>query len=301
VIRWLTLLCSLLAAPVWAATYYVDPATGSNANAGTSSGAPWLNPPGTRLADDSGWWSAAWGAIDGTPKIACGDTIYLKGGSTQTSAQGGNWHFESTFYTTGCTTGSRVTLKVATSGEWSGASGDFTLNANGVTASNFQSDWPSIIFVDGLDYFQLLGVSGGHLLIENYTAQRGGSNVSGLLAYHGAGVQTGFRGDYLDFATGGYGVTLGKLDQCQVSNVIVTGMTMGGITSGLLVDAPMTACAVVNATVHDSGPTTDSGTRQVDGFNFTGHKDLWCIHCTVYNDGERGASARRLTALRERE
>jgi len=49
-VPFLVLLLLLLSAPAWATSYYVDPATGSNTNAGDLAH-PWLNPPGTRSLD----------------------------------------------------------------------------------------------------------------------------------------------------------------------------------------------------------------------------------------------------------
>jgi hypothetical protein len=43
-----------LAAPAAATTYYVDPATGSNANAGTSRTTPWAGVPSSG-GSGSGW------------------------------------------------------------------------------------------------------------------------------------------------------------------------------------------------------------------------------------------------------
>ena len=60
----------LLSASLSAATYYVDYDTGSDSNAGTSTGAPWKHVP-----DDP----AASGTAD-TTVLAAGDTVNLKGG-----------------------------------------------------------------------------------------------------------------------------------------------------------------------------------------------------------------------------
>src|SRR5262245_17876533 len=61
-----------------ATTYFVDPTAGSNSNNGTSPSTPWMNPPGTRTASDSGFFSASWGGITTSNKIKCGDVILLR-------------------------------------------------------------------------------------------------------------------------------------------------------------------------------------------------------------------------------
>ena len=71
-----------------AATYHVNPQTGNNANAGTAA-APWRTPPGTRNTGNTGFISTAWGPITAQQKVACGDTILLRGGATQASAHKG--------------------------------------------------------------------------------------------------------------------------------------------------------------------------------------------------------------------
>lgn len=67
----LSLLLSVLALPAMAATsYFVDPASGNDSNAGTSTGAAWAHLPGTVGFSGSGWHV-----------INNGDSVYVKGGS----------------------------------------------------------------------------------------------------------------------------------------------------------------------------------------------------------------------------
>jgi hypothetical protein len=122
--------------PAVAAIYYVDPATGANTNNGTSPTTAWRNPPGTRTTSDSGFISSTWGAVSTSSKIQCGDTILLRGGATQMSAQGGAWRIDDKgdttrgpgYYTSGCQNPVLVngqpqpqppiTIRVATPDEW---------------------------------------------------------------------------------------------------------------------------------------------------------------------------------------
>lgn len=60
----------LICLPASAATYYVDPATGNNANAGTSTGTAWAELPGTVGGTGAGW-----------VQLVNGDTVLVKGGS----------------------------------------------------------------------------------------------------------------------------------------------------------------------------------------------------------------------------
>lgn len=62
--------------------FYVDPAAGSNSNDGTGPAHPWKNPPGTRTADGTGFFSQAWGQVTSSNKVPPASTILLRGGRT---------------------------------------------------------------------------------------------------------------------------------------------------------------------------------------------------------------------------
>src|SRR5262245_2987183 len=136
--------------PAFAATYYVDPASGANTNNGTSPGTAWKTPPGTRTVNNSGFISTAWGAITTSAKVQCGDVMLLKGGSTQGSAQGGAWRIDANYYTNNCTAGPRITLRIATSAEWSGSAGNFIIDGTGITGTcvNFCGSGGYVALVD---------------------------------------------------------------------------------------------------------------------------------------------------------
>jgi hypothetical protein len=68
----LMLLYSFAAAPLWAATYFVDPVSGNNANSGLSTMTAWANIPGSVGVEGSGWAAS----------VRNGDIIYVKGGTT---------------------------------------------------------------------------------------------------------------------------------------------------------------------------------------------------------------------------
>src|SRR5207247_5853848 len=105
-----------------AATYYVNPAGScSDTNAGTNPSLPWCTPPGTRTTTDSGFLRTAWGSITTSAKVRCGDTVLLRGGATQTSAQGGAWRIDdgldengTGYYTLSCSSANPITIRVAT-------------------------------------------------------------------------------------------------------------------------------------------------------------------------------------------
>jgi hypothetical protein len=72
-----------------AAVYYVDLDGGNDASAGTSTNSPWRTIPGTRTTSDSGYLHASWGSITTISRIQDNTTIWIKSGTTNSSADGG--------------------------------------------------------------------------------------------------------------------------------------------------------------------------------------------------------------------
>jgi hypothetical protein len=160
------LLASLcIASSSLAATYYVDPSSGcSDANSGTSPTARWCTPPGTRTANNSGFLRSSWGAITPSAKISCGDTILLKGGSRQTSGQGGAWRIDPNHYASNCTSGNRIRIRVASTAEWPGSSNaNFVLDGSGIgpTSVNYPGSGgrAALVDIENLVFVQVGGFS----------------------------------------------------------------------------------------------------------------------------------------------
>lgn len=282
-----------------AATYFVDPTAGSNANSGTTASTPWANPPGTRTATSSGFWSSTWGATSTANKIKCGDVILLKGGSTQTSAKGGAWWINPTYYTANCTTGSRISIRIATNGEWSGSSGPFTVDGTGVTPSvdslfGPTDRAPALITVFGVDFVELKGLSNSQRIVVTDSTQNG--ITAGCSGPGCAGSSVGFRGDWWDVNRSVHAISFGRLNNWNVSNVTVNLIQSGAVETGWNNDHIVDRGAFVNVTVHDSGcgspawPGCTDNFGDPDQFFFTGGRNLWCVNCTSYNSGERGAN-----------
>ncbi len=162
----LVLLCLLWAIPARAVTYFVDPQSGSDTNAGTSQGSPWQTIPGTRTATDSGFLRTAWGSINGsTGRIVAGDIIELRAGGSMTSALGGRLWISSAYYDSG-TQGSPITIRVSST--W--GSGHFTYNMSGMTVNNFDGG----IFVQTRDWLYVRGASRDRrLIVDNQTGTTG--------------------------------------------------------------------------------------------------------------------------------
>lgn len=290
-------LCVLSAGPVAAATYYVDPASGSDGNAGTSPGAPWRTPPGTRTASNSGFLRGSWGAISSSNKVACGDRILLKGGAMQTSAQGGAWRIDPTFYAS-CTANNRITLKVATSAEWAGSNGPFTLDGAGVTPTFDEtyghSSHTALISVSNRNYIELRGASAAQRL---RVVQSSRLSVVVNCNFNCPAAGDGFRGDWWELAHGsGAGFNIGRWRNWQVSNSIGHHLRSGPWQTGLNNDQIVENGGFVGVQGYDSGcgsvaaPSCTQGNGAEDLFFLVGGRSLWCVDCQAYRGGERGVN-----------
>lgn len=286
------------ALPIGVTTYYVDPITGNDANTGTSASVPWKTPPGTRNTADTGFLNSQWGSVSQTNKLKCSDTILLKGGSTQVSAQGGAWLIDPTYYPD-CTLNNAISIRISPT--W--GSGPFTLNGANMTATYSRgrgwSDHPAVITI-AVSGLKLLGVSD----TQRIKVRGKGSNIAAgvpdnqwlmIVAtnYNTANLR-GFRGDWLELENAASGFMIGRYDDYQVSNSIAHDLAHQGWGTGLNAGHKTNRGAFVNVTGHDIGcgsrayPTCTRGIGSEDIFEFNDDISMWCVRCTAYNGGERG-------------
>ncbi len=279
--------------PAFAATYYVDPTTGVNTNNGTSASTPWKNPPGTRTANDSGFSSTAWGAVTTSAKVQCGDVILLKGGSTQASAQGGAWRIDANYYTNNCTTGSRLTLRIATSAEWSGSSGNFIIDGTGMTPTCVNAcgsgGYVALVDVEGVNYVVLQGQGATQRLeIKNGASGPHGELSFGLLVTNGPGSQgDGFKGQWLTVHNNtGAGIEVSTWKNWLVANTISYSNGGPGYGAGSQSDLKVTNGGFVDAEAYGNGTAAYGGFA--DAYFFVGGNTLWCVRCAAHDNVQRG-------------
>src|SRR5205085_2241940 len=112
----------------------------------------------------------------------------LKGGSTQTSTQNGApgaWRIDQTYYTGTCTASVRIWVIIATSAEWPGSAGNFTIDGTGVIPTCIQDQfcgangYVGLVNVFRVNYFALKGLSNTQR-IEIKNAGRGPNNELGM-------------------------------------------------------------------------------------------------------------------------
>lgn len=133
-----------------AADYFVDPAAGNDSNTGTSTGAAWLNLPGTQNAGDT--------APLNTNSIAAGDIIEIKAGSSFSSAGSGRVLISSAYYANGT---AESPIIIRTSSSW--GFGDVTYNFTGITIPR----WFAGVHVAARNYIYIKGKSSSKLNLNN--------------------------------------------------------------------------------------------------------------------------------------
>lgn len=277
--------------------YYVDPATGNNANSGTSPDAPWVNPPGTRTVDNKGFYSSAWGAVTMRSKVACGDVVLLKGGSVQTKAQGGSWRIDnglyengSGFYTTNCPANAPITLRVASSSEWPGSQGSFTLDGSGVVATCLFAcdDTHALVHVQDIDTF-ILGGRGENQRLVIRNAGRGGLRAHNLMLTSSRpppNATVRFIGQWLELANAsGDGVGVGPAEQFIIRESISHDNTRSGFSTGNLNDNRVVHGAFEDIEAYGNGPRSGS---LGDQFLFLGCESCYLIRAKSHDGYLRG-------------
>jgi hypothetical protein len=252
------------AGSAWAATYYVDPVSGSDANPGTSQTSAWRTLPGTRTASDSGYVTSAWGSITSSNKIRAGDTIYLKAGTSHTSANGGRIVFDSTYYSNG-TSASPISVRVSPS--W--GTGNFTINGTGMSIPTYFG----MLFIK-TNYLTLSGADVNRRLVVKNASVSQGYNI---LVYGSSGTHSnGVVIDYADVSNGPYGnIGVGYSDNGIIRNSLIHDSKETGIQMGLAADIPNTGWTLQDLDVYNNGQTTTGmenlphGVQIVGSFNVT--------------------------------
>ncbi len=246
-----------------AATYYVDPSSGNDTNPGTSQSSAWKTIPGTRTTSDSGFLRNAWGSISSGNKISAGDTIYLKAGTSHTSANGGRIVMDSTFYNNG-TSGSPI--KVLVSPTW--GSGNFTVDGSGISIPTYFG-----LVYTRISYLTLSGASASRRLVVKDGSVSEGYNV---LIYGKSGAHTkGVRLEYADISNGPLGnVGVGYSDGGVIKNALIHNASQSGIHLGLAADIPNYGWLLEDLDIYDNG-LTSSGTENLPhGLQIVGSFDV---------------------------
>lgn len=305
----------LLSVQASAATYYVDPGTGSDANVGSSPSAPWESVPGSRTADNLAFLRSQWGAVSQTNKIKCGDTILLKGGATYSSgtvANGGALRIDPSYYTSTCAASSPITIQVATNAQWAGSVGPYIIDGRGMipTSLNWTRNGPcdtggycALVDIEHVSGVIFTGTSAQQIAIT-HVQQGTGAGTAGIQV-EGTSNAMDIRHIQLGWLdiTGkssydkGYGIEITDLTQSWVHDVIVHDWLGGGIDSSMQVASHRVAGLVLeNIVVARVGNSAGSGSLESEAFRLGGgvYSDTaagggtWMVRCASkdnLNDG----------------
>lgn len=143
---------SVLMSPAFAATYYVDPQTGNDANSGISTTAPWKSVPGMT-------GTSTWGGITSAKKVPAGTVIEIRAGAIFT---GKRWVIDKTYFQSG-TASSPIMIRV--SPNW--GSGNVVIDGRGAIVPK----WNGGIQVTDLSHIIIRGADAKRRIeIKNYSA-----------------------------------------------------------------------------------------------------------------------------------
>jgi hypothetical protein len=243
--------CFYLAAfllPLAEATgFFVDPTTGLDTNNGLTEDTPWKTIPGTRNVGDTDFLNVSWGAVSSGNKLVAGDIVFLKGGETHTSTEGGVLLLDDTFYTLLGVGQSPITIQVSPT--W--GTGNFTFDGTGMTS---QTNIPMIL-VSGRDRTHLKGVDATRRMV----LQNGPSGSDWQLIVQGSG------GDHVDevelhwleVKDGKSGIDISFADDCVIADTLVHDNTKIGLTLGGINDQNTDNCEIRDVTANDNGTVND--------------------------------------------
>jgi hypothetical protein len=300
----LFILAILVPVDAGARVFYVDPATGANANNGTSSSTPWQNPPGTRTANDASYWgTGVWHASGGTGdvtttnKVACGDTILLKGGSTHSSAKGGAWCIASaggcassgSYYAANCSASNPITIRVATSGEWPGSTGAFTFDATNVNPANSASfNYSGAITISHVNGVVVKGASTTQRLrIVNSPASDGNNNTGVEVDGNVAGITL----QYLEVSgISGPGIAMGDLQDSVASDLLLHDNRGPAINCGQQVHHNCLRVGWVNIEAYGNAMPSPPGASPFycDALYIQGAQRLYVLNVYVHDNACNG-------------
>jgi hypothetical protein len=287
-----------------AATYYVDPQSGSDTAAGTS-GAPWETIPGTRTTNNSAFlrtlWGPGGGTITQTNRVACGDTLLLKGGtthSTSTVTNGGAWRIDGSYYTATCTASNPITIRVATSAEWAGSASHFVVDGTGVSKGACDADncqwWAGLVYIGGINGVVCGGNSVSQQLeVRNLNVVGGGSFIEHGVQLSGVSSASRMSGIKLQYINthnnGGAGMDISWMSNSVLDRIVSHDNVGGGIEAGGFNDKAVDTTAIINSEIYGNGNTTEefgSG----DGMSLQGADSLWVIDTSSHDNYRRGVN-----------
>jgi hypothetical protein len=254
-------------ADAWSATYYVDPAVGSDANAGTAQAAPWKTVPGMSGA-------SSWGAVTSGNKVAAGTMIEVKAGSTFT---GKRWLIDTTYYATGTAT-ARTTIRVSPT--W--GTGNVVVDGTGVSVPQYNG---GVQISSGINYLTISGADATKLIeIRKYNGH------AGILWYQSPGGRAKFN-EFIWFDVH-HNTSAGFGNDWQDNMLVQDGLAHDNVTGLLIGDADDAGGSNnvyrrVKAYNNGVGAQQNDGSLSI-GFQQTGSVNALFDTCEAYGNGRDG-------------
>ena len=258
----------LTPASAFSATFYVDPATGNDTNAGSSQSAPWKSVPGMTGA-------SSWGSFGTGNKVPAGTVIEIKAGAT---FAGKRWLVDSTYYQSG-TAASPITIRVSPS--W--GSGNVVIDGQGASVPT----WNGGIQVTNMNYIIMTGVDASRRLeIKNYSAH------AGIMHYNSGGGSTRGTGNQLKWFDCHNSSTYCIANVWQDSLLYEDGIAHDngtGIVMGDVDDATGNNNILRRVISYNNGKGASKNDGSVSfGFQITGGVNTIFDTCEAYGNGRDG-------------
>jgi len=280
-----------------ATEYFVDfsgtpGSTCSDTNLGTSRTAPWCTLPGTRNTADTAYLNTAWGNVNGTAKIGAGDTIWIKGGTTMTSARGGRVHFSrwggKSFYAAG-TSGSPKHVRNGVDASPAWGSGDVVYNCSGMTidVNPGYGCWNVMNDSGEGDWLYVQGSSdSARIRITNSASYGFSASIFG-----GSPILNGLLVQYVEIDhSSAYGINADNTNSASFLNVVTHDNGMSGAVFGGYGNDPCTDCSMVDVESYSNGVPANGGNNHgVDAINSgTADHPVVFLRCKAHDNGRDG-------------
>ncbi len=247
------IICLIAPGAVLAATYYVDPAAGNDANQGTDRSSAWRSIPGSYATGNGGFVSAP-----GWKKLNGGDTVLVKSGTTI----GNRLVIDGTWYNNGT---SDARIKIVRDTSW--GSGAVTFEGSGQSLGS----WDGMITINRRNYIEIDGASTNGFVIQN-------AGGRGFLA---AGESEGSKAQGMSLKNAkfynnrAFNVVIQRQNNFLVENVDINGNKLDS-TGGLYIGDHTFGCSngrIVNCRSYNNGPTPGAQSGGTDG-----RIGFWCTN-----------------------
>jgi hypothetical protein len=257
------------------AAYYVDFDNGNDSNNGTSTSNAWLNLPGTRRKDDTGFLTNNWAIIK------AGDTIYIKGGTIHNSSRGGRISINPTYYNNG-TAENYVSIQVSNS--W--GSGNVAIDGTEITLPK----WTPLFYIDARSYIEVKGFStSSQIMIQNSTGPA--FQAVGRMGAHQLGIKLRYmQFNFSSSVSHNTACDFSYSDNFEVRDCVASYNDHLGFSVGGINDQNCDGGKFYDCIAHHNGQSAQCTPNHetCHGFGLFGCTNMEYWRCISYNNSLRG-------------